>query len=286
MKELMRKIYYSIISILPAKLVINFENIRTYKRPVPKKNPEYFGEKIQWMKMYGNLEIYADFVDKFKVREYIKKTIGEEYLIPLIGVYDNVEEINFNELPNQFVLKNNNGSAMNYIVKDKGKCNFTKIKKILKKWLNSKYYSIKKENQYKNIKNKIICEKFMIDKNSELLDYKFFCFDGEPLFVKVDYDRYTNHTSNFYDMSWNKIEMQELGYKNYNGKAEKPLNFEKMINLAKELSKRFQFVRVDLYNLDGKVYFGELTFTPASGKNSFQPLSKDIEIARRIKIEK
>lgn len=285
MKDIIRKIYYLIISVLPAKLVINFENFRTYKRFLNKKNPKYFGEKIQWLKLYGNLEKYSKYTDKYVVREYVTSKIGEEYLIPLIGIYKEIEEINYEKLPEKFVLKNNNGSAMNLIVNDKNSLNINKTNKILKKWLKSKYYKIKKENQYKYVDNKIIIEKYISDKNGELLDYKFFCFDGEPLFLKVDYDRFSNHTSNFYDMNWNKLELRELGYENYNKKTTAPTNFNKMVEIAKKLSKDFQFVRVDLYNLDGKIYFGELTFTPASGKNSFLPLAKDIEIASKIKIE-
>lgn len=286
MKEFLRKIYYCIISILPAKIVINFENFRTYGRFLNKENPEYFGEKIQWLKLYGGLEKYGDIVDKYNVRKYIKEKIGEEYLIPLIGVYDNIDEIEWDKLPNSFVLKNNNGSSMNFIVKDKNKVNILKIERLLKKWLKSKYYKIKKENQYLNVKNKIICEKYISDNDGNLLDYKFFCFDGEPVFVKVDFDRYSNHTANFFDMSWKKIEMSELGFANYNGEIKKPENFEKMIKIARSLAKDFQFIRVDLYNVDGKIYFGELTLTPASGKHSFLPIEKDLEIARRIKIER
>ncbi len=122
------------------------------------------------------------------------------------------------------------------------------------------------------------------DTKGQLMDYKFFCFDGEPVFVKVDFDRFENHTSNFYDCNWNYIDMQEMGYKNYKKEVKEPENFEEMIRIAKKLSKNFQFVRVDLYNVDGKIYFGELTFTPASGKNAFIPLEKDKKIAERIKI--
>lgn len=286
MKDIIRKIYYSIISFLPAPLVINFETFRTYKKFLSKNNPKYFGEKIQWLKLYGNLEKYSKYADKYEVRKYVTSKIGEEYLIPLIGVYNTIEEINYDILPEKFVLKNNNGSAMNLIVNGKNKLNIKKTNKLLKKWLKSKYYKIKKENQYKFVKNKIVCEKYISDKNGELLDYKFFCFDGEPLFLKVDYDRFSNHTSNFYDMNWNKLNLREQGYDNYNKNTIAPKGFKKMVEIAKKLSKEFQFVRVDLYNLDGKIYFGELTFTPASGKNAFIPLEKDLEIASKIKIEK
>ena len=286
MKEGLRRIYYNVIKYLPDRFVINIENRRAYGRKLPNKKNEikYFGEKIQWLKLNGSLEKYNDYVDKYLVREYIIKTIGEEYLIPLLGVYENPEEIEYEKLPNRFVLKINNGSAMNIIVSDKSKINKNKINKKLKKWLKNDYSKIKKEYQYKNVKRKIICEKYIVDSKNELIDYKFFCFDGEPLFVKADLDRFTEHKVNFYDMNWNNIDMRESFYKNSNEMVKKPYNFDSMVEIAKKLSKNFQFVRVDLYNVDGKIYFGELTFTPASGKNPFYPLEKDIEIARRIKI--
>ena len=286
MKDALRKIYYAIIKILPDRMVINFENIRAYGRKLndDKEKVLYCGEKIQYLKLYGNMERYNDLVDKYMVRNYIQEKIGEEYLIPLLGVYDSPEDINYDILPNKFVLKGNHGSAYNIIVEDKKTINKNKINKKLKKWINEDYSKIKKEYQYKNVIRKIICEKFMSDKNGELLDYKFFCFDGNPLFVKVDFDRYTEHKINFYDMNWNRIYMNEGNYKSYEGLSEKPVNFDSMINIAKKLSRDFQFVRVDLYNIDGKIYFGELTFTPTSGKNPFYPLEKDLEISERIKI--
>lgn len=286
MKEILRKIYYSIIRWLPDKLVINFENYRAYGRKLPKNKNDikYFGEKIQWLKLYGHLEKYNDYVDKYLVREYIKKSIGEKYLIPLLGVYNNSSEIVYDELPDKFVLKINNGSAMNIIVKDKNKINKEKINKKLDKWLKNDYSKIKKEYQYKNVERKIICEKYISDSNGELIDYKFFCFDGEPLFVKADLDRFTEHKVNFYDMNWNFIDMRESFYKNCNRNVSKPDNFDEMVEIAKILSKDFQFVRVDLYDVDGNIYFGELTFTPASGKNPFYPLEKDVEISRKIKL--
>lgn len=288
MKEFLRQVYYKIISLLPDKLVINMENFMAYKKLVSKNNPKYFGEKIQWFKLYGNLEKYTDYADKYKVREYIKQKIGEEYLIPILGVYDTPEEIDYSKLPNQFVLKLNTGSGFNIIVKNKEELDIDKTNKQLKKWLKIDYSKIKKEYQYKNIKKRIICEKYVVDKNNQLLDYKYFCFDGKPEFIKVDFDRFKNHTANFYDLNWNLIEMKEkcvMGvYENYSKNFVVPENQEKMLDIVNSLCKDFQFVRVDIYNVDGKIYFGELTFTPASGRNPFYPLDKDLKIARRIKV--
>lgn len=282
MREIFRKIYYFIIKKLPDKLVINIENFITYKRFLNKENPEYFGEKIQWLKLYGNLEKYNDYVDKYKVREFVSNVIGEEYLIPLLGAYDKPEEIDYEKLPNQFVLKLNHGSGYNIIVKEKNKENINNINKKLNKWIKEDYYKIKKEYQYKNVKKKIVCEKYINDSKGELLDYKFFCFNGKPEFVKVDFDRFQNHKVNFYNSNWELLNLQETGWGNNKNKVDKPKNFSEMLEIGRKLSTKFQFVRVDLYNVDGKIYFGELTFTPASGKHSFTPLEKDREIAERI----
>lgn len=284
MEDILRKIYYCVLKLLPAKIVINIENLFTYGRFLSKDRLEYFGEKIQWLKLYGNLEKYTDFVDKYKVREYILNQIGDEFLIPLIGVYNSPDEIDYNKLPNSFVLKLNHGSGYNIIIKDKNKIDKKKLNIKLKKWLKEDYSKIKKEVQYKNIKRKIICEKFINDKNGKLLDYKFFCFDGKPEFIEVDFDRFSGHKMNFYDLNWNMLELKKGKCENYTDIYKKPYNFEKMCEIAKELCKEFQFVRVDLYNVDGKIYFGELTFTPASGRHPFKPLDKDKKIAERIKM--
>ena len=284
MKDFFRQIYHTILKFLPTKLVINIENLLVYKRFFKKNRLEYYGEKIQYLKLYGNLEKYTNYVDKYFVRDYIEKKIGKEYLIPLIGVYNKPEEINYSELPNQFVLKLNHGSGYNLIVKNKEEIDINKTNKRLNKWLKEDYYKIKKENQYKNINKKIICEKYIKDINGELKDYKFFCFDGKPEFFKVDFDRFKNHKANFYDMDCNFIDMQEFGCDNYEGKFDKPKNFSKMVEIATKLSEDFQAIRVDLYNIDEKIYFGELTFTHAGGRHPFLPLEKDKEIAERLKI--
>ena len=282
MKNVIRNMFLNILKLLPTKIVINIENIISYKRFFKKNRANYFGEKIQWMKLYGNLQEYTDYVDKYKVRQIIEKELGEEYLIPLVGVYNNVSEIDYSKLPKAFVIKLNHGSGYNIIVKDKNKINVNKINKRLQKWLREDYYKIKKEIQYKNVNKKIIIEEYMSDSSGELLDYKFFCFNGKSEFVKVDFDRYAHHTANFYDMKWNKLDLTEKGFNNYKGDIDAPKNLSKMIEIAENLSLKFPFVRVDLYNVNGKIYFGELTFTPASGKHPFLPLSKDLEIAKKM----
>lgn len=282
MKNVMKKIYRKIISCLPTKLVINIETLRGYHKLCNLANPVYFGEKIQWLKIYGNLEKYTNLVDKYLVRDYIKEKIGAKYLVSLLGAFDNPKEINFEKLPNQFVIKLNTGSGFNIIVTDKQKINSDKIIKQLNKWMKLNYYKIKKEPQYKNIQKKIIIEEYISDKNGELNDYKFFCFNGKVEFIEVDSDRFCNHTMDFFDKDWNLLQLHKGKYKNSSTIPMKPENFNKMINIAEELASDLQFVRVDLYNVDGNIYFGELTFTPAGGLTKFNPIEKDKEFAKKI----
>lgn len=282
MKDILKEIYRKIISILPTKLVINIETLRGYHKLCNLKNPVYFGEKIQWLKVYGNLEKYTNYVDKYLVRDYVKEKVGNKILIDLLGVFDKPEEIDFKTLPNQFVIKLNTGSGFNIIIKDKNKIDIKKIIKKLHKWMRIDYSRIKKEPQYKNVKKKIIIEKFMADKNQELNDYKFFCFDGKVKFVEVDSDRFGNHTMDFFDEKWNLLQLKKGNHENSSTIPRKPQKFDKMINIAEELAAEFQFVRVDLYNVAGNIYFGELTFTPAGGLTKFSPIEKDREYAQKI----
>lgn len=284
-KKNFRQIYRNILKILPAKIVIQIETLRGYKKFVNLKNPKYFGEKIQWMKIYGNLEQYGDLVDKYKVREKIKKDIGEEYLIPLIGVYDSPDDIDFDLLPNKFVLKVNHGSGYNIICKDKSKLNIENTKMKLNKWLSEDYAEIKKEYQYKNIKRKIICEEFVNDENGQLLDYKFFCFNGKAEFIKVDIDRFDEHAVNIYDLDWNLLPMKVGDMPNSNRDIKKPDSLQEMIMIANKLATGFNFVRIDLYSIDNKVYFGEITLTSYGGLTPFYPLEKDLHYANKIHLK-
>lgn len=260
MHNFFRQIYRKIIEILPTKLVLHIENFRGYHKLVNFKNPEYFGEKIQWLKLNGNLEKYNDYVNKYLVRNYIKNLIGDKYLIPLIGVYDDPSNIEYDKLPSKFVIKLNTGSGYNIVIKNKESIDINQINKKLTKWLKEDYSKMKKEPQYKNINKKI----------------------G---FLKVDFDRYKNHTINFYNTKFEKMDIREGNYKNYYGKISKPENFDEMLKIVNKLCSDFSFVRVDLYNVDGKIYFGELTFTPAAGINPFIPLEKDKEIASLINLK-
>lgn len=238
-------------------------------------SPNTFSEKIQWLKINDRKDIYTILVDKYKVREYIKEKLGEEYLIPLIGIWDDPDDIDFNKLPDQFVLKCNHNSGLGMcICKDKSKLDISKVRRELKKGLKQDYYLTGREWPYKNVSRKIIAEKYMKNEHeTELKDYKFFCFNGEPKYCQVISDRSTNEAIDFFDMKWNHQEFIGLNSKCSNSKhpIAKPVTFEKMKEFAYILAKNTKFVRIDFYEIERKLYFGEITFYPASGFGNFKP---------------
>lgn len=248
-------------------------------------NPKTFNEKIQWLKIYDNTPVKAKLADKYLVRDWVKDKIGDEYLIPLLGVWDKFDEIDFNKLPEQFVLKANHGSHWNIIVKDKSKFNIKKAKKIFDKWMKRNYaFKAGLEMQYNDIKPKIIAEKYMEDSHGELNDYKILCFNGKPKFVWVDCGRYSNeHTKNIYDLNWN-LQPFTMTYPVSKQNIPKPLHLDKMLELSEKLCHDFAFVRVDFYNVDGKIYFGEMTFTSMSGVDKFSPEGYDLELGEMLKL--
>lgn len=285
MNDIVKSFYRGIIKKLPTKVVLNIENLRGYHRLLRKNRIEYFGEKIQWIKLHGNLEKYKNLVDKYKVREYVSERIGKKYLIDIISVYNQADEINFEELPEKFVLKLNTGSGYNVICRDKHKLDIKKTVRKLNKWMKQDYEKIKKEPQYKGIKKKIICEEYLENKKGNLLDYKFFCFNGKVEFIEVDFDRFENHAMNFYDLNWNLLDLKKGRYPNYSGKVDRPSNLSEMINVAEKLAIEIPFARIDLYDVNNKIYFGEITLTPAGGLTPFFPLNKDKEYAEMISLD-
>ena len=202
--------------------------------------------------------------------------IGKEYIIPTLGVWDSPEEIDFDKLPKKFVLKCNHDSGSVIVCHNKDNINYEKIIKKLKKSLKRNYFWTSREFNYKNIEKKIIAEEYISDNNSnELTDYKFFCFNGEPKFIQIDRNRFTNHTRNFYTIDWKYIDV-EYGCKNdENINLDKPKFLEDMISLAKKLSIGFAHVRVDFYFSNGRIYFGELTFHHGGGAMKIIPEEYD-----------
>ena len=250
------------------------------------ENPQTFNEKLQWLKLYDRKPEYTMMVDKYKVREYIKEKLGEEYLIPLLGVWDDPDEIDFDALPDQFVLKCNHNSGLGMcICKDKSKLDIPKVKEELRKGLAQDYYLTGREWPYKNVPRKIICEKYMVDDDStsELTDYKFMCFKGKVYCSFVCNERFSKDglKVTFYDKKWAKMPF-ERHYKSSEAVIPKPFNYGKMIQLAEQLSAEIPFVRVDFYEINKKVYFGELTLFPGSGFEEFTPEEWDYKLGSMI----
>lgn len=242
-------------------------------------NPKTFTEKLQWLKLYNRRNEFTTMVDKYAVKQYVANIIGDQYIIPTLGVWDKFEDIDFDSLPNQFVLKTTHGGGGNGIVicKDKATFDKRKAKSILNKSLNEDIYLLLREWPYKNVPKRIIAEKFMAPEKSfapkGLPDYKFFCFNGEPRFCQVIRDRHIKETIDFYDMDWNHQEFIGLNPVALNGlnPAARPGHLDEMADICRMLAKDIPFVRVDLYVIDDKEYFGELTFYPASGMGVFTP---------------
>jgi hypothetical protein len=255
------------------------------------KNPKTFSEKLQWLKLYNRKPEYTTMVDKFAVKEYVAKIIGEEYIIPTLGVWDTPEEINWDELPNQFVLKTTHGGGSTGVVICKDKVNFDKKAAVekLSRSLKSCIYQSYREWPYKNVKRRIIAEEFLSDGvSNDLTDYKFYCFDGLPLYCQVIRDRRSKETIDFYDREWNSMPFVGLNPVAKNGlnPVFKPKKLEEMLCACRKLVSQIPYARVDLYSIQEKVYFGEITFFPASGLGVFTPNEWNDKLGDLIYLQK
>ena len=253
------------------------------------KHPVTFNEKMQWLKLYDRRPEYTTMVDKYAVKQYVAEKIGEEYIIPTLGVWDTFDDIDFDTLPEQFVLKCTHDSGGLVICTDKSKLDKDSIKGLLGKYLKRDYYSIHREWPYKNVKPRIIAEAYMEDSATlELRDYKFFCFDGEVkvLFIATERSSDTEETKfDFFDENFVHLPFTN-GHPNAATPPSKPQNFELMKELAKKLSNGVPHLRVDFYEADGKIYFGELTFYHWSGMVPFDPPKWDRKLGDWIKLPK
>ncbi len=251
---------------IPDRIFLRLLYIQKRKKLLNTRNPKTYSEKIAWVKMYGHLEDYTLYADKFAVREYVKRIIGEKYLVPMIGSWESVDDIPIAKLPKKFVIKTNHGAGYNYICKDKSKLDVEDMKSSLNQWLGESFYEFFRESQYKNIKPRIICEKYIEDEFGELRDYKFMCVKGKVKMIEVHHDRMVDHKVATLDPNWKRMpfDLKDID----SGSAQpvsRPKNTDEMIRIAEKLSKNLPYVRVDLYSVRGKVYFGELSFTPAEG---------------------
>lgn len=258
------------------------------KRKLHLDNPKTFNEKLQWLKLYGYKPIYTQMVDKYAVRQIVSDFIGGGYLIPLLGVYDSFDEIDFDKLPNQFVLKATHDSGSVVICKDKKTFDFEKARKKLTRALKYNYFWASREMPYKDVKPRIIAEEYMAELGDiSLVDYKFWVFNGETKLVFVASDRFgvDGARFDFLDLDFNNLNFGSVGHKRAGDKLQKPDNWEEMKLLIKKLAfDDIPFVRIDLYSIKDKIYFGEYTFFHDGGVVAFEPKEWDRKLGDMINL--
>lgn len=275
----------SYTSILPDKIYIKKLYKKRLNKELDLKNPKTYTEKLNWLKLYDRNPFYSVLADKYAVRKYVKEKIGEKYLIPLIGVWDNVDDVDFEKLPNSFVLKCNHDNGV-VICKDKSNFDWEKAKQDLLCHYNRNYYKKCREWSYKRIEKKIICEKYMADINQPVLvDYKFFCFNGRVNALFIATNRPVDTRFDFFDRDFNHLPIQN-GHPNADNKIDKPLVFDEMIFISEKLSEGFPHVRVDLYYINGQIYFGEITITHFGGFTPLEPEEWELKFGKWIELPK
>lgn len=264
-----KKIFFDFFAVLFPKTSVKILYKKRTKKTLNLEKPITFDDKIQWLKLYYQDPLIVQCADKYNVRSYVTEKNLSSILTDLYGVYENPDEIDFDRLPDKFAVKVTSGCRMNIIVKEKTEFNWNRSKKQLTKWLKEDFGKVSVEPHYSYIKGKLIVEEYLSDKNGIFpTDYKFFCFNGVPRFVELitertDDNQYNRH---FYDLDWNKMSVTK---EENDSELNPPENLQEMIRIAKILSEDFPFVRVDLYDIDGKVVFGELTFTPNAGMATY-----------------
>jgi len=264
--------------VIPDKVYLNIKFLKNFGKFINFSNPQTYNEKLQWLKLYNRDPLYNILVDKYLVKDYVARTIGEEHVIKLLGAWRHFDEIPFDKLPEQFVLKCNHDCGGIVICKDKSKFDKASARKLLESHLNNNYYWDHREWPYKDVKPLIFAEEYMVDESGyELKDYKWFCFNGEPkvLFIAQDRDNPNEDTKfDFYDMEFNHLPIKN-GHPNANAIKEKPVGFEIMKKLAQKLSKGIPHIRVDFYDINGHIYFGEMTLFHWGGFVKFDPQEWD-----------
>lgn len=273
---------------IPDKLYIRLYYRMRLGKKLNIKNPQTFNEKLQWIKFNYRYPLQSIVSDKVLVREYVKDKIGEQYLITLYGKWEKFEDINFDKLPNQFVLKCNHDSGGLIVCTNKEELNYKWAKKIIERSLRSNFYYIGREYQYRNIRPMILCEEFISDNGTIPIDYKIYCYNGEPDMILVCRDRFSNKSHRasylFFDKEWRFLPLNKGDENLIHIDVECPPNLDEMLIVAQKLSKEFIFARIDLYNVGGRVYFGEITLSPNSGFDNDITADTDRLFGEKFKI--
>lgn len=269
---------------------IKWKYYLNFRKKLNLDNPQTYNEKLQWLKLFDRREEYTQMVDKYEAKKYVANLIGEEYIIPTLGVYHSFDEIDFDKLPNQFVLKCTHNSGGIIICRDKSVLDINKAKREMTKWLKKNPFWANREWPYKNVKPRLIAETFMSDGRTEetgLTDFKFFCFNGDVKFLYVSQGLEDHETAgiSFFDLDGKRLPFKRTDFRGIDSFTP-PENFEKMKDVAAELAKSVNnpFIRVDLYEISGKIYFSELTFFPCSGYLPFDPPEWDEKLGQLINI--
>ena len=284
--KLLRGIWHRVGLIFGDEIYVRVEYFIVFGKRLRLKNPQTYSEKLQWLKLHEGDPIYTRMVDKAEAKTYVTEIIGEEYIIPTYGVWNHFDEIDFDKLPDQFVLKTTHDSGGVIICKDKKTLDKNAAKVKLEKSLKNDYYYTSKEWPYKNVGPLIIAEMYIEDESGELCDYKLFCFDGKMKALFIATDRFTSGEEtkfDFFDENFNHLPFTN-GHPNATKPIKKPESFQQMKDLAEKLSQKIPHVRVDFYCTNGKIYFGELTFFHWGGFKRFEPEEWDFKFGEWFKL--
>lgn len=274
------------LSFVPDKTMLKLQYWIKLRRKLNLKHPMRYTEKIQWYKLYYRNKLMTQCVDKYEVRKYVEKVGYKSKLVELYGIYENIDEIDFWSLPDKFIIKTTNGSGTNFICNDKANLDLEFCRKKITEFMKRPTISSGREWAYYDVKNKIIIEELLEDKENPyggINDYKFICFAGKIYCIVVDVGRYIEHRRNFYDINWERMNVSS-DHANIDEDVQKPEQFDEMKEIVEGLSKGFPHVRVDLYNIKGKIYFGEMTFYPWSGYVEFFPDEFDFELGKNFEL--
>lgn len=261
--------------------LVSAQFVERFGRPLDYRNPATFTEKINWAKVHGRLERLAPFVDKHRVRRHIAATVGPDLLAPQLAVASGSAGLDWDALPPSFVLKASHGSGWNILVPDKTAADRAAIGRRLDEWMRKRFFFYGLETQYLPIPPRIVAEEFIGDPASAPADHKIHCVGGEPRYIQTDFDRFGRHTQSLHDLHWRRLRVR-LQHAPADFDPPRPAALDRMLDIARRLSAPFPYVRVDLYDVDGRVYFGELTFTPNTGMTLFDPPEFDLELGRDI----